>query len=66
MNASLALSPVFTVTAARSQRTAPLGEVLPSVYEEASRFSTDPAVVARLVNEVMGRILRRTQRAARA
>lgn len=41
-----------------AERAAPLGDLLIDVFDEASRYSTDPDVVARIAIEVVLRLLR--------
>lgn len=45
-------------------RTAPLGELLVAVVDEASRYTTDPHEISRITAEVVARILRRAVRLA--
>ena len=64
MSAS-ALTASQTFVLDSSRRTAPFGELLVAVFDEASRYSTDPDEVARMATEVVMRLLRRAQRAGR-
>ena len=56
-------SPTFVLNSSR--RTAPFGELLLAVFDEASRYSNDPDEVARMATEVVVRMLRRAQLAGR-
>lgn len=58
MNPSpLASAPNFSRSFAR--KTAPFGELLVAVFDEASRYSTDPEEISRMTRDVVARILRR-------
>ncbi len=45
-----------------TQKTAPFGEVVMAVFDEAAHYSTDPKVVARLATTAVVRILQRAWR----
>lgn len=57
MNPALSLSP--TLDRSPAQKTAPFGELLVTVFDEAARYSTDPAEISRMATEVVARMLRR-------
>lgn len=42
--------------------TAPLGELVVAVYDEAARYSTDPGEVSRLATRTVARMVRRSRR----
>lgn len=54
-------SPLATVPSF-GRSTAPFGELLAAVFDEASNYSTDPQEISRMTAEVVARILRRTIR----
>lgn len=43
--------------------TAPLGELVVAVYDEAARYSADPREVSRLATQTVARMVRRSRRA---
>ena len=58
MNPSaLTVSPMFLRHSPK--KSAPLGELLVAVFDEAARYSTDPEEISRMANEVVARMLRR-------
>lgn len=54
---ALTASPTFVRHTA--QKTAPFGELLVAVFDEAACYSTDPEEISRMATEVVTRMLRR-------